>query len=191
MSERDELAALSATWLGITDRSELSLSAALARRRRQRALFVAELLGAAIMLALSAAFWLAGSGPVYRVAAVLFVATAVLTAIVAAKPRATLGRWADWTPAGVLAFRLRECELAIAYARWQLVSCAALVAFAAFVWLAAVLEWDALPPGFHYLYAATVVIVVLPAGVWAARRIAAKRTEQARLRHLLSALTAP
>lgn len=189
MSERDELLDLSETWLGIASRSDLRPSAALARRRRQRALFVGELLGAAIMLALAVGFWLAGDGPVHRVAAALFVATAVLTAAVAGRTRAALGRWADWTPAGVLAFRLRECELAIVYARWQLGACALLAAFAAFVWLAAALRWDVLRPGFHYIYAACVAVVVLAVCAWAARRIPAKRAERARLRKLLEELT--
>ena len=151
MSERDELSALAETWLGIADMSQLSLAAARMRRRRQRMLFVGELFGALSMLAFAAWFWLAGDGPVFRTAAALFVAAAVLTVVFAARARTGLGRWADWTPQGVLAFRLRECELAIAYAKWQLGGCALLIAFAAFVWLAAVREWDVLPPGFHYI----------------------------------------
>src|SRR5690606_3462503 len=47
---------------------------------------------------------------------------------------------ADWTPASVVAFRLRECETALAHAKLQLGGCAVLVAFAAFVWLAGALE---------------------------------------------------
>src|SRR5690606_33940503 len=94
MSERDELSALAETWLGIADMSQLSLPAARMRRRRQRMLFVGELFGALSMLAFAAWFWLAGDGPVFRTAAALFVAAAVLTVVFAARARTGLGRWA-------------------------------------------------------------------------------------------------
>jgi len=63
-----------------------------------------------------------------------------------------------------------------------------LAAFAVFVWLPAVLEWDVLPPGFHHVYAATVAVTVVVVCAWAARRIPAKRAERARLERLLAEL---
>lgn len=63
-----------------------------------------------------------------------------------------------------------------------------LAAFAVFVWLPAVLEWDVLPHGFHHVYAATVAVTVVVVCAWAARRIPAKRAERARLERLLAEL---
>lgn len=189
MSEHEELRSLSETWARIDDPSLLSVPAARARRRRQRAAFVGELLGAALMLALAAAFWLVDNGVVYRVAGALFVLTAFVTGVLAVRSRAGLGRWADWTPQGVLTFRLRECETALTFAKWQLGGCVVLLAFAVFVWLAAALDWDVLPPRFRYVYAAAVAVSVLAVCAWALRRIPAKRAERARLKQLLRELT--
>lgn len=188
MNERDELDALAGAWSSIEDEAALSVPVALRRRRRQRAVLVLEMLGCGLFLAFALYFWLAGDGLVFNMAAGLFLAVAVLSGVIATKTRAGLGRWADWTTEGVLAFRLRECEVALLNAKYALGGAAVPSAFAVFVWLAAELGWDALPPGFHYIYAATVAVSVLVVGVWGVWRIRTKRREHERLRALLEAL---
>lgn len=187
MAERDDLEVLSRQWRDITEPVELSVPAALRRRRRQGLTFAAEAVMGAIGVATAIYFWTAHDGIVHRVAMIiLLVAMAIGAAY--GRTRMTLVRWGDWTPAGVLAFRLRECEVALLTARWTLVTSGVLVAFAAFVWVAATLEWDALPPGFPGLYAAVVAAVVVPLTIWALWRLQVKRAEHARLLALLTEL---
>ena len=185
MTDPDDIGALSRAWRNITDEAELCVSAALRRQRVQALLLFLELAACGVALAAALCFWLAGAGVVYRVAGSLLVAAAVASGLLALRTRAGLGRWVDWTPEGVLAFRLRACQVALMNAKYALGSSAVLLLFAAFVWLAAELEWDVLPPGFHHLYAAVVATTVLAVAVWATWRIPAKRRERARLIALL------
>jgi hypothetical protein len=188
MTDPDDIEALSRTWREIADEAEFSVPATLRRRRRHNALLLLEAIGSGVALATAAFFWLAGDGIVFRVAGSVLVAAVLVGVVFTKRTRMGLGRWADWTPEGVLAFRLRECEVAMLNARYALVSSAVLLGFASFVWLAAELEWDVLPPGFHYLYAAVVAGTVTPIAIWATWRTHAKRGEHSRLRALLEEL---
>ncbi len=188
MRDDNEIDVLSGAWRTISDETALSVPDTLRRRHRQRITLLLELLACGLALASALYFWLADDGWVHRAAAALFVAVAVVCGIVAVRTRGRLGAWADWTPDGVLAFRLRECEVALFSARSGLASCAVLIGFAAFVWLAAEFGWDVLPPGFPQFYAAVVSIVVLLGGSWSVWRIRTKRRQHARLRALLDEL---
>lgn len=191
MSERDELKTFADAWRGLDGDSGLTVQAALRRQARHNTVLLLDVLGVGLLLAFALFFWLLGGGLVLRAASAVFAGTAVLSGMLIARKRAKLGGWADWTPQGVLAFRIRECELALLNARWQLVGCAVVVVFAAFVWLAAELAWDALPPGFHYFYAAVVAVTATVVSAWALRRIRSKRAERERLRALLDELRDP
>jgi uncharacterized membrane protein YccC len=188
MSDDHEIEALSGAWRTISDDTSFSVPTALRRRRRQRFTFMLELLGCVVALASAIYFWLTDGGLVHYAAAALLTAVAVVCGVVSVKTRMRLGGWADWTPPGVLAFRLRECEVALSGARHGLVACGILAAFAGFVWLAAALEWDVLPPDFPRFYATVVGITVLLAGSWSLWRIRTKRRERTRLRTLLDEL---
>jgi hypothetical protein len=159
--------------------------AALHRRRRQQLAFGVELLACGIALASALYFWLADDGLVHRTSAVLFVGVAVACGFIAVRTPPRLGAWADWTPEGVLADSLRECEVALLGAKTGLVSCAVLMGFAAFVWLASASGWDVLPPGFPQFYATIIGVVVLMGGSWSIWRIRTKGPELARLQALL------
>lgn len=186
MTERDDIEALSRDWRTIPDDTALSVQAVLRRRRLHGAVMLFEALGAALALASALFFWLARDGLVFDVAAVVMLLVALGGGAAAKRARVDLLRWEDWTPEGVLAFRLRDCQGALITARHTLVACAALVAFAAFVWLAAELGWDELPPYFPQLYASIVAAVVVPLSLWAVLRLRAKRAEHARLVALLA-----
>lgn len=181
-----QLDAMARQWRDLAGPDPVSASSALRRRRRQRAVLWLEVLGSGAMLAIALSFWLGGSGVVFQAAAAMFAATGALTLIIALKTRATLGRWADWTPEGILAFRLRECEVALLNARYGFVAIGGLIAFATFVWLAAELAWDSLPRGFHHLYAACVAISAALTAAWSSWRIHAKQRERTRLVALMA-----
>lgn len=185
MHEDDEITALAGTWKAIGDETAFTVEAALRRRRRQQIAFVCELLACGLALASALYFWFAGDGLVHRATAALFVGVAVVCTAIAIRTRVRLTVWSHWTPEGVLEFRLRECEVALLGAWSGLVACAVLIGFAAFVWLAATFEWDALPQGFPQLYGTLVGVVVLGGGSWSAWRIRTKRPERARLLALL------
>jgi hypothetical protein len=172
---------LSRQWRGLAANHAVSATTALRRRHRQRAVLLLEVLGSGAMYAFALCFWLAGSGVVLRAAAAMFVAAGTLTLVVALRTRTLLGRWSDWTPEGVLAFRLRECEVALLNARYGFVALAGLIVFASFVWMAAELAWDSLPLGFHHLYASCVAISAVLTALWSTWRIRVKRRERQRL----------
>lgn len=188
MSEHDLPEPLARAWRSLSDPAAVAVPAALRRRGRQRAVLALEMLGCGLVLAAALYFWLAGDGLVFRVSASVLALIAVSGIVLALRTRAGLGRWSDWTPEGVLAFRLRECEVALFNARYGFVALAGLVAFAVFVWLAAELGWDALPPRFHYLYAGCVAVTVLLTATWALWRLRSKQRERLRLRALIEEL---
>lgn len=186
MTERDEIEALARAWRDITDEVELSVDEALRRQRRQRLALLLEAAFGAFGFATAVYFLLAADLIVFRVAAFVLIAAGVTGGLIVKRTRVALLKWADWTPEGVLAFRLRDCEAALLTARSALLACAALVAFAGFVWLAAALEWDALPPGFPALYASVVAVCVTAVSAWALWRLRVKRAERDRLRALVA-----
>lgn len=186
MAERDDIEALARAWRDITDEVELSVGDALRRQRRQRLVLLLEVVFGAFAFATAVYFLLAEDLIVFRVAALLIIAAGVTGGLVARRTRVALLKWADWTPEGVLAFRLRDCEVALLTAWHALLACAVLVVFAGFVWLAAALEWDALPPGFPALYASVVAVCVTVVSGWALWRLRVKRAERGRLRALMA-----
>jgi hypothetical protein len=191
MHDDDELRRLSDAWRTIPEEAAFDVTPALRRRRRQHLTLALEIFACAVALASAYYVWSAGAGLVHRSAAVLLVAAAVIGSIAAVKTRASLSLWADWTPEGVLAFHLRECESALQSARYGLLACGMLIAFAAFVWLAAEFEWDVLPPDFPRFYATVVTVAVFMVGSWSIWRIRTKRHERARLLALLDEFRGP
>lgn len=163
----------------------IDIPAALRRRGLQRALLGVETLGSGAMFAGALCFWLAGDGVVFRAAAAMFAASGILVLALALRSRSMLVQWSDWTPEGVLAFRIRECEVALLNARYGFVAIAGLMGFAALVWLAAELAWDSLPRNFHHLYAACVAASALLTASWSTWRIRTKRRERTQLWQLL------
>lgn len=188
MTEDAEIETLARAWRGITDHVELSVAKALRRRRLQALTLLAEIALGAIVLAAAVHFWRVDDGIVYRVSALVLVATVVAHGFVARRMRSPLLNWADWTPEGVIAFRMRDCEAALVSARYATVGSVILLVFAAFVWLAVELGWDTLPPRFHVLYASVVACAVVVTTGWALWRRATKRAELERLRAILAEL---
>lgn len=186
MAERDGIEALARAWRGISDEVELSVDEALRRQRRQRLVLLLEVVFGAFGFATAVYFLLADDLLVFRVAALVLIAAGVTGGVVVRRTRVALLKWADWTPEGVLAFRLRDCEAALLTARHALLACAVLVVFAGFVWLAAALEWDALPPGFPVLYASVVAVCVAVVSAWALWRLRVKGAERDRLLALMA-----
>ncbi len=189
MRDDEDIEVLAGAWQTISEDTGFSVPAALRRRRRQQIVYVVELLACAVALACAIFFWLADGGLVYRVAALLYLAIAVVCGIASVNARKRLTAWTDWTPQGLLAFRLRECEVASFSAKSGFVACAILIGFAAFVWLASAFGWDVLPAGFPLFYATVVGVVVLVAGSLSAWRLRTKRRERLRLRALLEELS--
>jgi hypothetical protein len=181
MRDDADLARLSGAWQAIAERPDIDVSKVMRRRRRQRVAFAAELAGGAIAFGATAFFWFGAKGPMLKVTALVMFITGLLAVGVALRQRATLALWADWTPRGVLAFRLRECDVALATARFGILSIGALLLFAAFFSGGAVLWQDTQVLAFHKLYAAYVIASCVAGGSWCVWRLRTIRTERARV----------
>jgi hypothetical protein len=188
MRDDAELAILSGAWQAISDQPEVDVAEALRRQRRQRGAFALELAASAAAIVAAVFFWLAAEGPVFRVTAAAMLVTGSIGGGVAIRQRVTLSRWVDWTPHGVLAFRLRECDVALAAGWFGVVSVVVLLGFAVFLSSAALLLQDRQISGVNRLYTASVVASCAVVGLWSRRVIRSRRKERARLRALTGQL---
>ncbi len=139
MNNEFDLAALRQHWqqqpvAPVTAPTAADLAEARHRQRQQWYLLLAEWLGALTMG--GTAFWLVTSMPSwlsYCAAAFLSVGL-LMSGYVSWHVHRPLLTYDNWTSGGVVAFRLRSCQLSLLYARYNQGACAVLMAFVAVLW---------------------------------------------------------
>lgn len=188
MGDDAELSTIAGAWHTIAGDPTVDVAEALRRRRRQRGALALELAASAVAIVAAVFFWLEAEGPLLRVTAAVMLATGFVGGGVALRQRVELSSWGDWTPRGVLAFRLQECDVALATGWFGVVSVVVLLVFCALLTGAALLLRDSQILGVYRLYIACVVASGAVVGAWSARVIWTRRRERARLRALADQL---
>ncbi len=105
------------------------------RQRQQWQLLWAEWLGALVMGGTAAWLLIAMPSWLSTIAASVLAIGVVLSAIVSWHIHRPLVTYANWSSQGVLAFRLRSCQLSLWYYRYNQLGCLLLLVFVAGLWL--------------------------------------------------------
>lgn len=114
--------------------NKADLATAQQRQRQQWRLLLGEWLGAMVMG--GTAIWLITAMPSWLstiAATVLFIGV-VMSAIVSWHIHRPLITYANWSSQGVLAFRLRSCQLSLWYYRYNQLGCLLLLGFVGVLW---------------------------------------------------------
>ena len=115
--------------------SKADLVKAQQRQRQQWQLLWAEWLGALVMGGTAAWLLIAMPSWLSTIAASVLAIGVVLSAIVSWHIHRPLVTYANWSSQGVLAFRLRSCQLSLWYYRYNQLGCLLLLVFVAGLWL--------------------------------------------------------
>lgn len=139
MNNEFDFAALSKSWqqqpvAAATAPTAADLTQARQRQRQQWVLLVGEWLGAAAMA--GTALWLVTSMQDWLsyIAAVFLLIGVLMSLYVSWHVHRPLLAYDNWSSKGVLAFRLRSCQLSLLYYRYNQLACALLVLFVLVLW---------------------------------------------------------
>jgi hypothetical protein len=134
-----DFAALSKSWqqqpvAAATVPNAADLTKARQRQRQQWLLLAGEWLGAAAMA--GTALWLVTSMQDWLsyIAAVFLLIGVLMSLYVSWHVHRPLLAYDNWSSSGVLAFRLRSCQLSLLYYRYNQLACALLVLFVVVLW---------------------------------------------------------
>lgn len=105
------------------------------RQRQQWQLLWAEWLGALVMGGTAAWLLIAMPSWLSTIAASVLAIGVVLSAIVSWHIHRPLVTYANWSSQGVLAFRMRSCQLSLWYYRYNQLGCLLLLVFVVGLWL--------------------------------------------------------
>ncbi|MDY6984168.1 MAG: hypothetical protein SV422_13875, partial [Pseudomonadota bacterium] len=78
--------------------------------------------------------------------------------------------WHDWSPEGVVRYRIRLCESTLRFARWCRFSSAILCVFTAYLWVNAAIDPGSMPASFPALYTSVSLLTIIALEWWAARQ---------------------
>lgn len=115
--------------------SKADLIKAQQRQRQQWQLLWAEWLGALVMGGTAAWLLIAMPSWLSTIAASVLAIGVVLSAIVSWHIHRPLVTYANWSSQGVLAFRMRSCQLSLWYYRYNQLGCLLLLVFVVGLWL--------------------------------------------------------
>lgn len=159
---------------------EVSLRKARWQYWQNRLAFGGELLLTALALWGAWFFWNL-DGAVFTVSAGVLLLAAVAGLRFSIRERMPLWHWHDWSPEGVLAYRIQRCESTLRVARSCKYSAAVLVAFLTYIWINA----DTLPEFFPRFYTGVVLVSVTLMLAWAHGQKRERTRELAQLRAML------
>lgn len=185
-----DLAKLAEQWQRDTTALDVSRRKALRQYHANRLLLITEFLAALGYLWVAWYFW-QREGSVFTVSALVLLVTTAISVGVSSWERVPLSHWHDWSPEGVLRYRIRRCESSLRFAGWCHFSSAILIAFTIYLWVNAFVAPGSTPEFFPALY--TVVTLITVAGLewWAFRQRRLRMPELQELKALLRSFDTP
>jgi hypothetical protein len=184
MNDRDFFEALGKQWQEDTGTLDVSRRKAVRQQWRNRIALGLEI---AIVLFAFWAVWFFWQydATVYRVSALVLTGGALFSLWVTLKERIPLWHWHDWSPEGVLAYRVKLCESALRVVYYIRIGTVILTLFLVYIWVNALLDPASVPRFFPLFYTVLVMSAVLGQLWWAQREQRRKTAELRKLRTLL------
>jgi hypothetical protein len=181
MNDLDFFDALAKEWQRDTAALEVSRRKAQRRYWMNRLAFAGEfLLG--LFGAWTAWFFWQQDATVYTVSALVMFVSIVLSVWIGIRERIPLWHWHDWSPEGVLRYRVQLCESSLRLAAWCRFSSCVLLLFVVYIWVAALADPEAMPASFPAFYT-FVILGTVTMLEWWARRQRSLRTRELRDLH--------
>jgi hypothetical protein len=189
MNDLDFFDALAKEWQRDTAALEVSRRKARHRYWMNRLAFAGELLFTLFAAWTVWFFWQLDS-LVYTVSALAMSVSIVLSVWVSIRERIPLWHWHDWSPEGVLRYRMRLCESALRLAAWCRFSGVVLLLFVAYIWITAFFDPDSVPAFFPAFYTLVILVTVAMLEWWAWRQRTLRTGELQELAALLQSFDA-
>lgn len=164
-----DLDRLAREWQRDTDALEVSRRKARRQYWRNRVLLTLEFLLTAVSAFVAWIFW-QQAAMVYTVSALVILGAIAMSTWLSLRERVPLWHWHDWSPEGVLRYRIRLCESTLRFTRWCRLSSVILFVFTAYLWVSAVIEPGSIPASFPALYTVVVLLTIVAVEWWAARQ---------------------
>lgn len=133
---------------------------------QQRRLW-AELSGSVLSVAIGLLFWWQGTSTLTDIAGAVMFVSGVGSGILARRARQPLLDWQNWTPEGILDYRLKETETTLKLVRSAVYAALLLLLFTLYLWWASRMTPETVSSGFALLYSACSVPAILFTLGWA------------------------
>ena len=140
------------------------------RQQSQRHQLWAELFGSVLSLGIGLLFWWQGTSTLTDIAGAVMFVWGIGSAILARRARKPLLDWQNWTPQGILEYRLKETETALKLARSAVYAALLLFLFSLYLWWGSRFTPGTVSPGFALLYSSFSVPAILLTLWWAVRQ---------------------
>ena len=167
-SDLDRL--MQAHWQAQKDFIPLDAGRVQARQRTQKRRLWLDLSGSAFSVGIGLLFWWLGNTTLFYIAGAMMVLSGIGSGILASRARKPLLDWGNWTPQGILEYRLRESETDLKLVRNTGYAVLALILFTLYLWWGSYFTPRIVPADFALRYTICVAPAVLLTLWWARRR---------------------
>lgn len=141
-----------------------------ARQQSQKQRLWAEIFFAALSFGIGLMFWWQGTSTLTDVAAAVMIVSGIGSGVLAARARKPLLDWENWTPEGILEYRLKETEAALKLVRSAVYAAVLLCLFSVYLWWGSRFTPGTVTQEFALLYSGFSVPAILATLGWAGWR---------------------
>jgi hypothetical protein len=184
MNEPDFLEALSKEWQRDTQALDVMRCNVKRQRWFNRLFFSSELMWGCIGVGWAWYFW-QKEATVFKVSAVVLLVCSLFGLWISVRNRLPMWHVHDWSPEGLLAYRVRMCEYKLRGVHYCIYGAAALLLFLTYIWVNEYIEPESTPSHFPLIYTVIVLWCVFWALFWARLLRRGQTEELAKLRALL------
>jgi hypothetical protein len=157
-------------WQAITPFISVDADKVQVRQRSQKLRLWSEFFGSALSLAIALLFWWQGTSTLTDIAGAVMFVSGIGSGILAKRARKPLLNWQDWTPQGVLEYRLKETDTTLKLIRNAFCAAALLCLFTLYLWWGSRFTPETVSVGFARLYSSFSVPAILLTVWWAGRQ---------------------
>jgi drug/metabolite transporter (DMT)-like permease len=184
MNDLEFFTELAQEWQRDTAALEVSRRKVLRQQWLNRMAFGGELGFSCVSLWVAWFFW-QQEATVFTVSALVLALNTPLSLWVTFRERLPLWHWHDWSPEGVLTYRVRQCESTLRLARYCWYSGGVLLLFLVYIWVNEFVAPGSTPSLFPVIYTVAILATVACLLLWARRQERVKARELAQLILLL------